>query len=221
MSFPERMRRCEFCIEGYKDCYCKRTPRIPEAFAGGPSPIRHPKKPKKVVKPVLPVPDPRDPRRRNIVYARDLPGVWTWFSVMELGWDANCGEPVRMIGGNDEYDYTGEGYLSRDDLVKYIEKLQTQAPTDERAKERLATARQLLRDMDAAHAVKVDYLPPEYAGLPDHLRTVATELLMQDAEAGEITQGVIDHARRRHAGERFKFLNLEDVNELAEVLRLD
>jgi len=148
-----------------------------------------------------------------------------------------------------EGEYIGNGYLSREALADWIEKLLRQLaeetkrardpwrrysngdPTPEQLAETLNAARGILHDMDEVHAAAIDHLPRELAAFPDHLRAVATELLMKDDQQVdlEITQSVIDHARSRcyalpqrtKRQQAKKWEKLQHIDELANRLGFD
>src|SRR5262249_46308177 len=146
----------------------------------------------------------------RIVRPWQLRSVWNAFEVMRIGWQVNS---LRLI--EQESEYTGDGHLTRDGLLTHIQDLQTERanargqgpwrrrPSLEGTKEideQLAKARNLLSDMNEAGADAIDFLPERLKGFPDHLRRLATELLMKDDTRAEleISQFIIDNARSRY-----------------------
>lgn len=188
--------------------------------------------------------DPLAPRQQSIVRGLDLPRVWSDYKLRSIDWEANYLHLIESEG-----EYTGNGYLSREALADWIEKLLRQLaeetkrardpwrrysngdPTPEQLAETLNAARGILHDMDEVHAAAIDHLPRELAAFPDHLRAVATELLMKDDQQVdlEITQSVIDHARSRcyalpqrtKRQQAKKWEKLQHIDELANRLGFD
>ena len=152
-----------------------------------------------------------------------VPGevISSQFAAMSIDWEVSGGKHA-------------DGLLTRGELLTYIDELELQRPEASKQGEfelnvldmNLRDARNLLGAMKAVDADAIDYLPERLEGFPEHLRTLAAEILMKDdADAGgEIDQFILDLARLRYekidADNPKRVISLRYIDELAGKLGL-